>query len=197
VTGNIAQTDGGAIWQFGYGDVTVLNSTISENIAQGNGGAIANSYGSVHLSNSTVTGNSANGLGGGIWFEYPYYTLGIESTIVAGNTVGGDANDIFAPGGTVEGSHNLIVVAPGLEVPPDTISDDPLLLPLADNGGSTMTHALAEGSPAIDAGSNPQGFPFDQRGSGYARVSGIAADIGAFEVQSVPADSIFANGFDP
>jgi len=199
VTGNIAQTDGGAIWLFGYGDVTVQNSTISENLAQGNGGAIANSYGSVHLTNATVTGNSANGLGGGIWFHYPYYTLGIESTIVAGNTAGSGTDDIFAPGGTVEGSHDLIVAAPGLDVPSDTISDDPLLLPLAGNGGVTMTHALAAGSPAIDAGSNSQGFPSDQRASAeFARVSGSAADIGAFEVQAgEPADRIFANGFDP
>jgi hypothetical protein len=151
----------------------------------------------VHLSNATVTGNTANGEGGGIWFEYPYYTLGIESTIVAGNTAGGNPDDIFAPGGTAEGSHNLIVAAPGLGVPPDTIADDPLLLPLADNGGWTMTHALSEGSPAIDAGSNLQSFPFDQRGSGYFRVSGAAADIGAFEVQLIPTDTIFANGFDP
>ena len=198
LTGNIAQANGGAIWQFGYGDVDVRNSTISENLAQENGGAIANSYGSVHLSNATITGNTANGAGGGVWFDYPYYTLGIESTIVAGNTAGGSSNDIFAPGGTVEGSHDLIVAAPGLDVPADTIGDDPLLLPLSDNGGSTLTHAFAEGSPAIDAGSNPLGLSFDQRGSGFPRVAGIAADIGAFEVQPGPPDDIiFANGFDP
>jgi hypothetical protein len=55
--------------------------------------------------------------------------------------------------------------------------------PLADNGGPTMTHALLPGSPAIDAGSNPAGLAFDQRGFNYARVSGTAADVGAFEVQ--------------
>ena len=153
----------------------------------------------MHLTNATVTGNSANGLGGGIWFHYPYYALGIESTIVAGNKVGSSPDDIFAPGGTAEGSHDLIIAAPGLNVPVDTISDDPLLLPLADNGGLTMTHALAAGSPAIDAGSNPEGFPFDQRSmAAFARVSGSAADIGAFEVQSSgPTDRIFTNGFDP
>jgi hypothetical protein len=198
LTGNIALADGAGIFLFGYGDVNVVNSTISENIALGHGGALANTYGSVHFSNSTVTGNSANEVGGGIWFDYAYYTLALESTIVAGNTVGESADDIFAPGGTVEGSHDLIVAAPALNVPADTISDDPLLLPLADNGGPTMTHALSESSPAIDAGSNPQGLPFDQRGSGFARVSGIAADIGAFEAPSgEPADRIFESGFDP
>ncbi|MET0229492.1 MAG: choice-of-anchor Q domain-containing protein [Rhodanobacteraceae bacterium] len=198
LTGNIALADGAGIFLFGYGDVNVVNSTISENIALGHGGALANSFGSVHFSNSTITGNSANEVGGGIWFDYAYYTLALESTIVAGNTVGGEADDIFAPGGTVEGSHDLIVAAPGLDVPGDTIGDDPLLLPLAHNGGPTMTHALSDASPAIDAGSNPLALPFDQRGDGFVRVYAGAADIGAFELQpgGLP-DRIFADGFDP
>jgi hypothetical protein len=70
---------------------------------------------------------------------------------------------------------------------------------LAANGGPTQTHALVAGSSAIDAGSNtlalgpgPDGVPggdddmpltTDQRGTGFARVSGAAVDIGAFEVQ--------------
>ncbi|MCG8653270.1 MAG: Ig-like domain-containing protein [Pirellulales bacterium] len=62
---------------------------------------------------------------------------------------------------------------------------DPLLGPLANNGGPTATHALLAGSPAIDAGSNPLGFQFDQRGVGFERESGAATDVGAFEVQFV------------
>ena len=124
--------------------------------------------------------------------------IDLESTIVAGNTIGDNADDIFAPGGTVEGSHDLIGVAPAMTLPADTIGGDPQLLPLADNGGPTMTHALAAGSPAIDAGSNPLALSFDQRGEGFVRVFGSAADIGAFEVQpNEPTDRIFANGFDP
>ena len=70
---------------------------------------------------------------------------------------------------------------------------DPLLGPLADNGGPTETHALLAGSPAIDAGNpgvlfNPA--EFDQRGSPFARVVdgdaivGARIDIGAFEDNS-------------
>jgi hypothetical protein len=81
-------------------------------------------------------------------------------------------------------------------LPADTLHDDPLLLPLADNGGPTWTMALAVGSPAIDTGANPLDLVTDQRGDGYVRVSGAAADIGAYEMQLV-ADAIFANGFDP
>lgn len=51
------------------------------------------------------------------------------------------------------------------------------------------------GSPAIDAGSNPNALANDQRGEDYLREYGDAADIGAYEVQP-PGDKIFANGFD-
>jgi hypothetical protein len=55
------------------------------------------------------------------------------------------------------------------------------------------THALRPGSPAIDAG-NDNGYTIDQRGTGFPRVIGSAADIGAFE--GVDTDSIFYSGFD-
>ena len=63
---------------------------------------------------------------------------------------------------------------------------DPLLGPLADNGGPTQTLAVLAGSPALDAGNNALSLNFDQRGAGFARVSGTAADIGAFEHQVSP-----------
>lgn len=56
-----------------------------------------------------------------------------------------------------------------------------MLEPLADNRGFTMTHVLAAGSPAIDAGNNEAGLDTDQRGKGFPRVSGAQADIGAYE----------------
>ena len=56
--------------------------------------------------------------------------------------------------------------------------------------------ALASGSPAIDAGSNPLALDTDQRGVGYARGVVPAADIGAYETQP-PADVIFVDGSIP
>jgi hypothetical protein len=56
----------------------------------------------------------------------------------------------------------------------------------------------ASGSPAIDAGSNPLGLAFDQRGDGFPRENGGGVDIGAFETPSdTLPDRIFESGFDP
>jgi hypothetical protein len=75
---------------------------------------------------------------------------------------------------------------------------DPLLGPLADNGGPTLTHALLPGSPAIDGGdatsclSTDQRFldrPVDGDGDGMA-----VCDIGAFEFQG--QGLIFGDGFE-
>jgi hypothetical protein len=197
LAGNVAMGRGGGIFLFGYGDVAATNSTISGNVAT-NGGAIGNTYGSLHLANSTIAFNQAFEHGGGVYQRYAYYPFELRSTIVAGNTGTDGPEDIWPPGMTVTGSNSLVVAAAGVELPNDTLSADPLLQPLTMNGGSTLTHALGEGSPAIDAGSNDAFLDFDQRGEGFARVVGTEADIGAFEVQPAgPVDEIFADGFEP
>ena len=66
-------------------------------------------------------------------------------------------------------------------MPGTVITSDPLLGPLADNGGPTFTHALPAGSPTINAG-EPGFTPppdFDQRG--VQRVLFGRVDIGAYE----------------
>jgi len=121
----------------------------------------------------------------------------LQSTIVATNTLlhsssGPLEDDIFGDSGaTLSGANNIIGLSI-LSTPPDTITDDPQLADLASNGGPTETHALLAGSPAIDAGNNAAGASNDQRGTGYPRVVGGTADIGAYEFNDV----IFANGFD-
>jgi len=96
-------------------------------------------------------------------------------------------------GSTIGGAHNLIVAsASGTTPPPGTLGADPKLLPLAANGGPTQTHALDVGSPAFASGSNPLRLGADQRGSGFARMSGTKTDIGAWQ----SGNGIFASGFD-
>ncbi|MFO1507079.1 MAG: right-handed parallel beta-helix repeat-containing protein [Lysobacterales bacterium] len=88
----------------------------------------------------------------------------------------------------VFGSHDFIGDAdPAITLPPDTQRGDPLLGPLADHGGQSATIALETGSRVIDAGANALSFVVDQRGPGFPRVVGAAADIGAYEVQPPPA----------
>ena len=193
---------GGAIFLFGGATETMViaNSTISGNHASGAGGGLFAKYRPLEVDNSTITGNTAVfDFGAGL---YLYTDTEIESTIVAGNTsqdglqasdVGGDAST------TITGANNLIVAAT-LTVPPDTIVADPMLGPLANNGGQSMTHALLAGSPAIGHGNNIKNFTYDQRFSdaaapdGYERVVGASADIGAFEFGA--PDRIFTDGFD-
>jgi hypothetical protein len=84
-------------------------------------------------------------------------------------------------GGTVvsEG-HNLVQDDSCAPVESDLVGVDPLLEPLARNGGPTATHALIGGSPAVDAAGSESAPATDQRG--VARPVGAGPDMGAFEL---------------
>ena len=63
----------------------------------------------------------------------------------------------------------------------DLLNTPPLLLPLAHNGGRTLTHALMMESPAVNAGVNAYAITIsDQRG--WPRVICTNVDIGAYEL---------------
>ena len=115
----------------------------------------------------------------------PQSPLHLDSTIIANNTCYGEPYTdlwIFWPGTpNVVGANNLVMRSYGIALPPDTLHSDPMLKPLAANGGPTRTHALPAYSPAVDSGNNAAGLPHDQRGSGFPRVQGEQADIGAYE----------------
>jgi len=178
------------------GDVQLINSTVTGNYASFIAGGLS-TVGTLIAHNSTIAFNTAGYAVGGIFLQGDPAPE-IESTIIADNGAPSGAPYAADIGGNVTnpiaGSHDLIV-ASNLPVPADTLSADPMLAPLAYNGGITPTHALAAASPAIDTGSNVDALLFDQRGDGYPRVSGAAPDIGAFELQPV-SDTIFANGFE-
>ena len=184
--------DGGGIFTFG-GDVSLTNSTVSGNSTPGDGGGIS-AVPSVLLVNSTVTGNSANGEGGGIHFFSGNASLTIHNSIVAGNTDNGTAPDVS---GVNVGMNDLVVehsligdtTGSGITATTGTgnvLNQSPMLAPLADNGGGTLTHALLPDSQAIDAGSNA--LALDENGNtlttdqrGDARIQSGTVDIGAVE----------------
>ncbi len=186
-------------------EVIIKNSTISGNIAGESGGALA-SQRKMTIAISTLAFNYAAS-GGAVMFrlrDIPYNTpvssLALQSTIIASNTAAPDAPfalDLAVDGKLmVDGANNLVMQAdPAIVLPVDTLASDPRLLPLDWNGGATRTHALAGSSPARDAGNNAGDLSFDQRGEGYPRVIGPAADIGAFEALPV-VDAVFADGFE-
>jgi hypothetical protein len=202
LSGNSTTAYGGGIYNggtFGSATLEVSNSTLSGNSAFG-GGGIWNGAGSgtgnaaLRVINSTLSDNS----GIGIYNE-------LSATLTIGGTI---LKNVPAPPGRIGtnifNTYDGTVVSLGynlssdvgviniggtgdLTATGDQINTDPMLGPLQDNGGSTFTHELLSGSPAIDAG-DPNFTPpadYDQRGTGFPRVFNGRVDIGAFEVQTV------------
>lgn len=172
---------GGAFNQSGA-SLSLTNVTLSNNLAisstLGAGGGLYDA-GDAILTNATVAENFATTSGGGIFrvTALPSGYVGIRNSILAANTSAIDGN---CSASLTSLGHNLDSVNTcALAMSGDMTDTNPLLGSLSDNGGGTLTHALAITSPAINKiplGLNtcPQ---TDQRG--YGRVG--LCDIGAFE----------------
>lgn len=167
----------------------INNSTIAQNTALPAGasspvtvaGGFSNCGGTL-IVDSTIAGNRVSSgtiaIGGDNIISQPgtSTSLGILRLV---NSIVADASANGNCAGTIQsGGHNLDSDGTcGLGAGSDQADVDPLLGALADNGGPTDTRALAQGSPAVDAGAGCA--PADQRG--VARPAGAACDIGAFE----------------
>ncbi|NER78777.1 MAG: hypothetical protein F6K42_04205, partial [Leptolyngbya sp. SIO1D8] len=233
ISGNTARLGGGI--QSTDSDLTITNSTLSGNSSTSSGGGIyGRDNGFLKISNSTISGNSSGSDGGGVKTISASHTTTITTSTFADNTSGsgGDgisatnsstatlANTIVANGtsqtdvrGNVSTFLGVNIVEDGSKTGTNILNVDPLLGNLQDNGGSTLTHALLTGSPAIgaaDSGELPTetdlgidvdqdgtiestAISVDQRGNGFDRISGTALDIGAFELQNdIPVISLGA-----
>ncbi|HUD40501.1 MAG TPA: choice-of-anchor Q domain-containing protein [Dokdonella sp.] len=153
------------------------------------GGGGLSLWAPVEIDHATIAFNQSSGSGGGILHiaRFSTYTVALNDSIVAANQAPAGRDIAGAEQATlpsvVTGSRNIVRSSgPTVTLPADTLDADPRLLPLADNGGPTPTHELRFDSPARDAGGNPAGLAFDQRGPGFPRELGGAADIGAYEL---------------
>ncbi len=199
VSGNSAsQSSGGLELEcYSAGHVALIqNCTFSANTAATSGGGVGlgsfiSFLGTLQIQNSTFTNNKASGGngGGGIARIGGTGLITLDSAIVSGNidSSGNARPDLFTTG-TVNanfsavGSKNGVTTFNGDATTTGLLGAALNLGLLTNNGGSTQTHALLAGSPAINKGSNPAALAFDQRGSGFPRTSGPGVDIGAFEV---------------
>jgi parallel beta-helix repeat protein len=180
ISGNTANNSGGGIAFFGVMTGTLTNCTISGNSVTNQGGAISLTAGpKITLRHCTLSGNvSTNSAVGGIRADGSTTVLTLANSIIANSTgtdIGRAANTTLTLSGQNLVEDNSVTVG--------VIHGDPLLGPLANNGGLTRTHALLAGSPAINAGDNSAlaGLTTDQRGSGFPRVINSTVDLGSFE----------------
>jgi hypothetical protein len=207
ISGNSANSGGGI--STNQSTLRILDSTISGNQAEDTGGGISNGLiggsGNLEMINSTVSGNRGR-IGGGI-FSGPGLLLRLTTVSNNAATLRGGSLLADGPVGTVQADHSILangtpqdvdggagpltltanytlIEAPGTTLlvgAHNLIGTDPLLGPLAVNGGPTLTHRPLPGSPVLDAGDPaiPSPPAADQRGA--ARIVGPAVDLGSVE----------------
>lgn len=231
LTRNRGVNDGGGIFQTN-GTLTIASCTFSFNTNTARGGAITvnpdamaifnNStfvsnvalfggalmlYPTVKITNCTFTANSAT-FGGGI-DNFGTANTTIRNTILAGNAASASGRDCY--GAFTSAGYNLIGVtndstgwtATGDQVGTAISPLNPLLGPLQNNGGPTLTLSPLTASPAIDKGKTIAGAtdqrgrprPYDFVGTPNA-TGGDGSDIGAVEVSPDPQLSVRLAGSD-
>jgi CSLREA domain-containing protein len=178
ISGNTTSGIGGGGLDNNFnGVLQVTNSTVSGNTStagNGGGGIYNNSGGTVNLLNVTITGNASTN-GGRSLHNNSSGPVTFRNTIIANPASGANCvGTLTSQGNNLASDASCTLSGPG-----DLPNTNPLLGPLANNGGPTQTHGLQAGSPAIDNASAVGSPPFDQRG--VARPVGAGFDIGAFE----------------
>ena len=176
-------SSGGAIALQQSGILVLSQSTLTQNSAPlGEGGAIVTSSAAVTIRNSIIAGNASNASPSSTDIKVNSST----APVITNSLIGRSDGTTLTPtvGTTPDANGNFIG---GIT---DATKINPLLAPLANNGGPTLTHALQNGSLALNKGSNSSAVDVtngnvalttDQRGSGFARITAGTVDMGAVE----------------
>ncbi len=193
---NSANFGGGAMQITGVAGVFLTNTTVSGNTGreaierQVTSGQVVDTV----LRHVTLANNAGDGMANA-FLSGGTINLEISNTILAGH----EGSNLLKDGtGTYNvtslGSNISDDASSGLTGDNDMTNTDPMIGPLSDNGGPTLSHAILAGSPAIDRG-NPAtsidafGNPLvnDQRGGPFGRfyngdqIGDSTPDIGAVE----------------
>ena len=188
------------------------NVTVSGNRGRSSSGSVGGilSAGSASIVSTTVTDNEGSGLSGagGLLLSGTGLPSTSSGNSLYANNFRRNGNSLIrsdCKGDFEAGSYfNLVQAGDNCDTPqgPSTwiLGVDARLLPLADNGGPTRTHALREDSPAIDTGFvfGPDRvevdicFLTDQRGiprpqTLFSETSSGICDIGAYEAGNLPS----------
>jgi hypothetical protein len=202
ISNNTAGTSGtyfgGGIYINGYGGntyTTLSNVTVSGNTSYDAGGIAHfanNGNGNISIVASTIYSNTVTIFAGGVGGIYNKSqggegtaTMTMTHSIVAGSVSAYGNGDCysFEPTDFNNTGYNIIENDVTNTCGTFFYTGNPGLGPLNDNGGPTFTHALLEGSPAIDAiPIDSCLLPTDQRG--VTRPLGYGCDIGAYEVEN-------------
>lgn len=148
------------------GTMTLTNVTVSANMAASRSAGVSNGGTPATLTNVTI----ANNVGYGLALDVG---VTLQNTIISGNTTDVIGYAVTSLGGNIIGDGT----GAGFGVN-DQQGVDPLLGPLADNGGPVMTHSLDPSSPAINFGQVP-GAPTTD-GRGY--ITDGMPDAGSFQL---------------
>ena len=191
---NFANSNGGGIYN--YGNLSMTNSVVSENLANTGGGIYDDYYSRSDITNAEIAGNYAS-FGGGI-YNADWSKLSLVNCSISGNSAssyGGIYNDdgsvnifnsilslnyasehedIFNNTGTVSEYNCFIGIDPGFEVAPE----------FDESGNLTnieeLNLTLSSASTAINAGNNDY-VTFDTDLAGNPRIVGDVVDLGAYE----------------
>jgi hypothetical protein len=188
------------------GHGAIVNTTVSGNLGVG---IVLGDW--LRLTNSTVSGNSEGSVvqytspgpypaESAMWLTHSTlsgdirasdtYGIGIgildiaaANTVLAGQCPLSEFTTLASNGHNIESPGNTC----GFDQASDQVNvsaDDLKLEALADNGGPTETHALGDGSVAIDViPAEDCEVDTDQRGKPRPETGGTMRDVGSFEVQ--------------